>query len=345
MNRHRAKWCVLVGVAVVVLLQLGLNIVIDTVKPEWRDPEYGHRMKDLRRQSTVKPTQPVVVVMGSSRSQMGFNPLAMNLDDGTSNSPIVYNCSQAGCGPVYELLNLQRLIADGVKPNFVLVEILPPVLAGKSTAEKLIPISHLSYGDVRRLEPYATDPRELWLDWAHQRILPWSTYRLNLLSHWGMGSLLPWQARQDFMWKQMKPNGWMPYFFEEIPATKREDSIVKARAEYIAYFDQFEIAPLPDRAYRDLIALARSHNIQVAFFTMPESPIFRSWYPPIVRQKLTAYYASLTNEFGTPVFDTSDWQPNETEFADSHHLMRRGAEAFSQRFGNECLKPWLNTKR
>ena len=115
MNRHRAKRCVLAGVAIVVLLQLGLNIVIDTVKPEWRDPEYGHRMKDVRRQATAKPTRPVVVVLGSSRSQMGFNPLAMNLDDGTSNPPIIYNCSQAGCGPVYELLNFQRLLSDGAR--------------------------------------------------------------------------------------------------------------------------------------------------------------------------------------------------------------------------------------
>ena len=29
----------------------------------------------------------------------------------------------------------------------------------------------------------------------------------------------------------------------------------------------------------------------------------------------------------------------------SHHLMRHGAEAFSQRFGTECLQPWLNTNR
>ena len=345
LNRHRAKWAVLTSVASVLLLQLGMNVAIDTVKPEWRDPEYGHRMKDLREQAAANPSQPVVVVLGSSRPLMGFNPMAMGSGDGVPNPPIVYNCAQTGCGPVYELLNLKRLVAAGVKPNFVLVEIIPAVLAGKGAAEKLVPTSHLGYSDVVQLEPYLAHPRALWFDWVCQRISPWYTYRIILLSHTKAANTLPSHVRQDWMWKHLQPNGWLPYTFKEIPAAKREDGIEKARAGYLPYFDQFEIAPLPGRTYRDLIAFAQSRNIQVAFFTMPESPIFRSWYPDVVRQKLTVYYASLTHEFGTPVFDATDWLADETAFADGHHLMRHGAEAFSERFGKECLKPWLNTKR
>lgn len=332
-TRTRAKSSVLAGVAFVVLGTLGLNAALDTVKPEWRDPEYGHRVKELRTLSG----QPVVVALGSSRSQMGFSPTHLDLSDGV----LVYNLSQAGCGPIQELMNLKRLLADGVTPDFVLVEILPPVMAGDAPPERLIPPAKLSLADLDRLEPFADDPLALRGHWLRERLAPWHTYRLNLLSHWGLGSWLPWQARQDFLWKQMKPRGWMPYFFAEVPPEKRADGQAKARAQYVPYFADYRIAPRPERAYRDLVELCRERGIRVAFYVMPESPWFRGLYPPHVRQEFAEYSATL----GAPVFDASAWLDDEQMFADGHHLMRHGAEAFSRRFGAECLAPWLRGER
>ncbi|MGL6095103.1 MAG: hypothetical protein ACRC7O_04785, partial [Fimbriiglobus sp.] len=62
----------LTGFVCVFLFQLGMNVALDTVRPEWRDPAYGHRDKQLRRLHRAEPGRPVVVVLGSSRTQRGF---------------------------------------------------------------------------------------------------------------------------------------------------------------------------------------------------------------------------------------------------------------------------------
>ena len=82
----------------------------------------------------------------------------------------------------------------------------------------------------------------------------------------------------------------------------------------------------------------------MAFYVMPESPTFRSWYPPAARAAIDGYYAELRAD-GVPVFDASGWLDDETMYADGHHLMRHGAETFSARFGRECLGPWLQGER
>src|SRR5262245_61885792 len=73
-TRSRAKRTVLAGFAFAALLHLGLNVALDTVKPEWRDPEYGHRVKELKPLAATAGSRPVVVALGSSRSQMGLSP-------------------------------------------------------------------------------------------------------------------------------------------------------------------------------------------------------------------------------------------------------------------------------
>jgi hypothetical protein len=78
---------------------------------------------------------------------------------------------------------------------------------------------------------------------------------------------------------------------------------------------------------------------------MPEAPAFRGWYPPGSKELARQYLAGLSKEYGVPVFDASDWLPDETAFADAHHLLRHGAEAFSARFGRECVGPWLRGER
>ena len=339
-GRRGAKVAVLSGLAFVVVLNLGLNVALDTVMPEWRDPEYGHRMKDLRRQAAAAGPRPVVAVLGSSRTEMGLSPAHMGFGDGPD-VPLVYNVSQAGCGPVGELLNLKRLLADGVTPDFVLVEILPPVLAGSAPAERLLVPHHLGYGDLDRVEPYLADPASYRRDWLASRVNPWSTYRIELLSHCGAGGFYPWQARVDHLWRQLKPGGWLPYFYETVEPQKRAEGTAKARAEYAPYFTDFRVAETPDRAYRDLIALCRARGIRVGFHTMPESATFRSWYSPDARAAIDAYFAGLRREFGVPVFDCSGWLPDDADYADGHHLLRRGAVAFSERFGRECVGPWL----
>lgn len=333
-RRSRARRAVAFGLGFVLLVQVGLNVALDTTKPEWRDPEYGHRVKRVKSLVAANPGKPLVVVLGSSRPQMGLSPTHLGLGDNV----LAFNHSQAGCGPIGELLTLRRLLADGVKPDFVLVEILAPVLGGEGDVEKIVKAETLSARDVGRLSPYCTDANALRLAWAEHRLNPVWNYRKNLVSH-NLGGWLRWQDRVDFMWTKMDPYGWLPYFFDEIPPEKRANGIEQARQQYAGYFADFHLAKMPQRAYRDLLDECRARGIRVAFFVMPESPTFRSWYTPAAQTSLASYFDELRRE--APLFDCRDWFDDETQFADGHHMMRHGAEAFSRRFGSDCVRPWL----
>ncbi|MGH2604767.1 MAG: hypothetical protein ACRDJ9_35915, partial [Dehalococcoidia bacterium] len=46
--RRRARASVLAGLGFFALFTLALNLALDTIRPEWRDPEYGHRLKRLQ---------------------------------------------------------------------------------------------------------------------------------------------------------------------------------------------------------------------------------------------------------------------------------------------------------
>lgn len=338
-RRADARRRMLAGFVFVLLSAAGFNVALDTVAPYLRDPEYGHRIKQLRALHRAEPNRPLVVVLGSSRPQMGLSPALLGLGSGPTD-PLSYSMAAAGCGPFHELMNLHRMLADGVKPDYLLVEVLSPVLAGDSPAEKLLLPPKQSLADVRRAAPYCRNAGELWEGWLRVRANPFHALRLNLMSH-GLGGFLHWQSRQDFLWKQMQPDGWLPYFFSTVTDAKRADGYAQARGQYEPYFNGYHIAELPDRAYRDLIAVCRERGIKLAFFVMPESPMFRGWYPPGVRERVTAYLGGLAAEVGGPVFDAHGWYDDEGVFADGHHLMRHGAEAFSQRFGREYVGPWL----
>ena len=325
----RARRAAVAGFLFFALGHLGLNVALDTVRPHWRDPEYGHRLRELKPLAARSPR--LLVVLGSSRVQMGVNPAELHLD-----GVAAYNLSQAGCGPVGELLNLHRLLREGVRPDFLLVECLPPVLAGDGPAEGGLIADRLSLADLRSVAPLCTDPTALPRGYLLARLNPWSHYRRVLLCHAGMGSWLPWQQRPDFTWTQLKPGGWLPYFHDTVGDEKRADGLARAKREYAPYLVSYHVADAPGRAYRELVETCRAHGIRLGFVLMPESPAFRPLYPPGARDTAVRFLAGLT---AGPVIDAGDWEPDEGRFADGHHLMRPGAAAVTRRLSS-TLTGW-----
>ena len=321
-RRRGARRAVVAGLLFVVALHLGLNIALDTVRPQWRDPEYGHRLRELK---PLAGRGKLLVVLGSSRVQMGVNPAAVPLDGVT-----VYNLSQAGCGPAGELLNFRRLLREGVRPDYLLVECLPPVLAGDGPSEATLQPDRLSRADLRDIAPVCDDPEVLRRGYRAARLSPWWHYRRVLLCHAGMGGWLPWQQRPDFMWTQLKPGGWLPYFHDTVGDEKRADGFAQAVREYTPYLTDYHIAAGPERCYRQLAAVCRAAGVKLGFLLMPESPRFRTLYPPGARELATSVLRQLADG---PVIDAGDWIDGEGDFADGHHLMRPGAAAMSARLG------------
>lgn len=334
-RRRAARRSVLWGFAAVVSLQLGLSVALERFKPEWRDPEYGLRLRDF--QLSPRP-QRLVAILGSSRTQMGLNPAAFDLPAGVG----AYNFAQSGSGPVQELLTFKRLLAAGVRPDFLLVEVLPPTLSTASPVNRVTASERYDWRDTEHLGAYG---KSLPAGWLRARLSPWSSSRSVLLSRAGLGFLLPPSARRDFLWKQTRPGGWMPYFYEAVDNDRRENGLRKAHNEYAGCLNDLRIDPAARRAYDELLELAALHGVGVKFFVMPESPRFRSWATPATRDAVNAYLGELAHASGEPVADLSAWQLPERDFADGHHLLRHAADATSTRLPREHLDAWVTDRR
>src|SRR6185437_14491640 len=238
----------LAGLAIFIAAQLGMGLAVETVKPEWRDPEYGHRIHQLRELQANHPDRPIVVAVGSSRTLMGLDPLAMGFAD-EPGSPLVYNFGQTGAGPLQILLTAFRILDDGMKPTALLIELFPAALVGDGSAEDLFQTwqTRFNRGDIERLAPYARNPRSLYRMWFAQRIAPWYALRFPLLNHW-KADWLPAAERLDFQWTGLDARGWLRYPAASVPAAERVHRVAEAGESYRKQLAHFRVGAASDRA-------------------------------------------------------------------------------------------------
>ena len=333
------------GLACFAALQVFLAVRMDRRQPELRDPEYGYKLARLRQRLADEPDRPLVLILGSSRSALGLAPLALPAPERPvgGKAPIVFNFALTGSGPILELLCLHRLLRAGIRPNRVIIEVLPPVLHQEEAWAEMswMNINRLSCDDVWFLRRYTEHPWVLGRHWLRSRLTPWFSHRFCVLSRFA-AEWLPWSARQDG-WRGMDAAGWLPAPFHNLTAEEYQRKRDFARDQYGPPLEHFHITTLPDQALRELLQLCRQEGIAALLLLMPEGTEFQSWYPPGARERIDAYLGGLSREYGVPLIDTRCWMP-DTAFFDSHHLLARGAATFTERFAHAILNPVLEGK-
>src|SRR6516225_10207066 len=111
-----------------VLGQLAL-VLIEQARPILRDPDYGHRAASLRAQCAASPDRPLLLVIGSSRVSTGIRPeILPGFSTADGRTPVIFNFGVPGAGPTQQLLYLRRLLAEGIRPTWLVVECWPPLL-------------------------------------------------------------------------------------------------------------------------------------------------------------------------------------------------------------------------
>ena len=338
-RRRRAWQALLFGLAGFAFFQAALAFLMDTTRPDLFDPEFGCRLRLLKDRLRESPGRPLVVALGSSRTQMGLCPEEVPAVAADGGPALVFNFGQAGCGPLQELICLRRLLAAGVRPNYLLIEVLPAALHADADGAEIVHTERLGHGDLAVLAPYCREPDKLYRKWASNRLAPWFSARFCLMSRWLPG-WLPWQARQDYMWNTIDRFGWLAFPHETIPPSERAKALQNGHDQYGPNLATFRVSPLPDRALREVLELCRREGIRTALYLMPEGTTFRSWYPPAARSALDGYLAGLSAEYGVPLFDARDWLV-DADFADDHHMLPAGARKFSRRFGREVVGPFV----
>ena len=349
--RTRRSWTrrsfvtLLSGFLAFAVLQLGWSVVVEIGIPEVRDPLYGRRLRLVQKALRAKPGKPrTVIMLGTSRTLYGFRPgAAANAWGGPADRPIAaFNFGVSGASPLTQLLIWRRLQQDGVRPDLLLIEVMPPLLCSQTDPHDFHaahwPAERLRWGDLALVKHYAGVRRpDLRRDWLGAFALPCYFQRCKLTSLIAP-SLLPKEYRQNDDWNVDEFGDLKP-----LKALTSEDHLRRtqeARRFYETFLNGFRLGGPACEALRELTASCRKEGIPAALVFMPEGPEFRSWYSAEVLQDVQAWVSRLSRENATPVINAREWL-EEDDFLESNHLLSSGADKFTERLGRQYILPLL----
>jgi hypothetical protein len=121
----------------------------------------------------------------------------------------------------------------------------------------------------------------------------------------------------------------------------RARALAAAEQSYARTLAGFRLGARPCAALREPLDSCQNEGVRAALVVPPEGRAFRAWYPPAAARAIEDYLGALGREYGVPVIDARGWVPDECDFLDSHHLLARGAERFTERLGREAVLPLL----
>ncbi len=302
-----------------------------------RDPISGDKVSRLRTKVAATPNRPIVLFLGSSRTGLAFH--ALRSEERLANA-LCFNLGVPAAGPIYELVTLHRVLDAGIKPTFVLVEVLPSMLHAAPTRPResaFLTGDRLSATEVRTVTRLGFPGEEVTRRWAKARLAPWWVYRFAI---WGRiaPSWLSFLVRGDWG-RSADAGGWNASIRDTVTEEERSSGEEQARAEYASTLAVLTPGGGAMDAVREILATCKERNIVVRLVLLPESRMYRSLYGLGVENRLTKFLSGLD----APLVDARDWLP-EDAFSDGHHLMRPGAAAFTDRLTTEVMGPALASR-
>ncbi|MGH7195062.1 MAG: hypothetical protein ACREJM_16235, partial [Candidatus Saccharimonadales bacterium] len=270
-----------------------------------------------------EPNRPLVVVVGCSRCDFGFQPEKLAAAwEGDPSHPLFFNFSHLGAGPVLNLLQVRRLLQAGIRPRQIVLEIMPAFLANewrsiyeyRAEAGELL-LLHRCRGDWRFLALF-----------FKRRLAPWYQNRRELLNR-----VNPRWTEPD----EVVPLGPLGNYLgvsAVVPADYRVKILRETDDLYHPTLRHFSVADCAQRAIREVAELCRAEGVELTLLLTPEGSDFRSWYSPESVAAVERFCADLRREYGLGVIDARRWLPDE-EFIDSHHMLAAGADRFTRRLG------------
>jgi hypothetical protein len=236
------------------------------------------------------------------------------------------------------VLYLKRLLAEGLRPDFLVIEVLAPLLGDDHPWDNgLLAAERLALDELPPLRRYGFPVGSFRRTWCEARAVPWYAHRFTILNRWAP-SWLPLSVRNDWCYHILETGDFPVSNGKRTPEQHRR-ALDHARLEYEDRLKRLRLDTPTDQALRDLVALCRRESLPAALVLMPEGPVFRSWYPPGVEEKVEAHIAGLCREHGLPFINAHRWVPEDC-FADSHHLLPDGARSFTDRLARELLQVW-----
>ncbi|HTU93295.1 MAG TPA: hypothetical protein VMF69_24655 [Gemmataceae bacterium] len=335
----------------IALSQPALSIYLDKRQLEMRDPLYGYRLHHLRQQLAESLHSPLFLIMGSSRVKYSVWPDAMNVHSaGDAPQPIVYNFGMNGMGTIRELMHLRRLLADGIRPQWLLLEVWPPLWAEDGffrESRMVLGEDDLHWRDLLLLGRYFRNDRDVLRVALQKSLTPIRTYRDSLLALF-MQSLLTSEKLREMQQRvgdclPADRGGWFPLPWETTTAEGTRGAVLDGEDKIKPLLQPVCIDPRSDAALRELLTECRQRDIKVALILIPEPSWTRGWYTPHTHAVIRDYLTRLGQDYPVPIVDARAWVSDD-DFSDSTHMRKKGVPAFSERLGREVVQPLIENR-
>lgn len=277
--------------------------------------------------------RPFVLMLGSSRSDQAFQASRLSGQRAPDGRPILaFNMGVPTVGGMHEMMYLNDLLDEGIRPRLLLVECVPTHLIrsqrGLQSEEHFTVPAWISGHQLLFLQRYFTNRRRAMIEWAEARMAPWYGFRWAVHEHVrGEHYLLrPFDQSR----RPIDPWGWR--LLRDLPDAP-EARMFRWACAYRMYGEtlhNFHIGPKPAKALSDVIDRCRREKIPVAMVLMPVTQQFKDLYCLEGQAELDNYIAQLRLRYKLDIIDATDWL-DEEDFDDGHHAMISGAEKFTTR--------------
>lgn len=339
---RQARVAVLSGLMMAAVLQIGAAVVFNLWFPEMIDPNFGNRLASVWEGRAANPAHTHTVIMvGSSRTYYGLQTgrLSAALTGELGRPVSVVNAAYFGGGPLTELLTWQRLRREGVRPDLLLIEVMPGYLNDSfppyEMREERLPTNRIGWLDLPLLERYRAGTRPtLRRDMVLTDANIFYNRRRGII-HGIAPFLQPGTGAID---DSLTGPGFLP----PDPAPELRQMLLNHVRREWDHLMTYSFTG-SDRAtgdLRELLASCRESGVPTGLVLMPEGPKFRSLYAPDSYPKFQDGMEQIGREEGAQFIVAREWI-DEDDFRDSHHLLPRGAEKFSERLGREYIAPRL----
>jgi hypothetical protein len=319
------------------LAVLVLDVIMDRWCPAPFEQVYRTKWAELCQLTEQTPDRPLLVMLGSSRTDGGFQAGRLDGMPSPEGRPLLpYNFGVPAAGPIHEYLYLRQMLARGIRPRLLLVEFLPPLL--NDAHSRLISEENWTFSawvsgtQMVQMAPYMVRPARKGREWLLARLGPWYAHRGPLHS-WVQDQLDPPSNPVTIPWYHDR---WGCRYPEELTPAEHFSRSAVAR-DYVSTLGRFRLGREPARAMRDLLECCRREQIPVALVLTPESAAFHSWYSPSCRVMIHDLLKELRAAYGVEVIDATHWL-KDTDFVDGHHLEDSGARIFTARLRDEVRR-------
>jgi hypothetical protein len=328
--------------------QVALWGYLDRWRTDLVDPLYALRLRSLRARLAESPGAPLVLILGSSRTKYGVSPAAISVRGSAGVPPLIYNFALNGSGSIRELLYFRRLLADGIRPDWLLVETWPPLWTEEGYFAEwrtLLYEDELRGRDLPLLCRYFPCDRSLWVRAFQRSLAPIQFYRSRLLLA-AASTFLTHKQREEMArdrddWVSPDDTGWFPLAWTSESPDQRSRTMRLGTERLKPLLDPVRVDARSDTALREILDECRKRGIKAAVFLLPEHSVTRGWYTPQSHALVRSYLGRLGRDYQVPILDMRGWLPDEA-FADCAHIGLQGAGPFSERFGREVLQPLLH---